>query len=300
MTQTSKTLVFFGNERLSTGFEPNGAPTLQALIDNGYDIRAVISHFTPGTSRTARKLEIEEVAIRHNVPILLPSRLKDIQDELVGFNAIAGVLVAYGKIIPQDIIDIFPRGIINIHPSLLPLRRGSTPIEQTILDGATQAGVSIMDLAKEMDAGPVFAQTPLELIGTETKQDLTASLLALGSQLLIDCLPSILDGSLTGTPQDKSKATYTSLLSKQAGIMDLKKTAIQLEREVRAFQSWPKSRTTVFGHSITVTRAAIANNTSPQSLTLPCAGNTFLEITQLIAPSGKTMSGEAFLRGYAH
>src|SRR5688500_11970758 len=97
--QQSSRIVFFGNERLSSGFEPDGAPTLQALIDAGYAICAVVSHFTPGNSRKARKLEIQDVARKHDIPVLLPQKLADIKQQLIDFNAQAGVLVAYGKII---------------------------------------------------------------------------------------------------------------------------------------------------------------------------------------------------------
>jgi methionyl-tRNA formyltransferase len=298
MKPTSKTLIFFGNERLSTGFQPEGAPTLQALIDNGYDVQAVVSHFTPGTSRRARRLEIEEVATAHNIPVLLPNRLIDIKEELLAYKADAGVLAAYGKIIPQEIIDIFNHGIINIHPSLLPLYRGSTPIEQAILESPTETGVSLMKLVRAMDAGPIFAQEKITLTGTESKQQLTQQLLALGSAMLIKHLPAILAESLTAMPQEEPNATYTRLLTKEDGVLDVTKTATQLEREVRAFQEWPKSRVTVFNTPIIVTKARVVPENTSGKLVIACGHASYLEITELTAPSGKSMSGEAFMRGY--
>ena len=98
----SNSLIFFGNERLSSGFIPDGAPTLQALITHGYDVKAVVAHHETGRSRQARTLEIEEIAKAHDIPVLLPDRPKDIIDQLASFNADAGVLVAYGRIIPSQ------------------------------------------------------------------------------------------------------------------------------------------------------------------------------------------------------
>lgn len=293
----SKSLIFFGNERLSSGFAPDGAPALQALIDHGYDIKAVVAHHENGRSRHARTLEIEEIARAHNIPVLLPDRPKEIIDELIGFGADAAVLVAYGRIIPQSVIDIFPHGILNIHPSLLPQYRGSTPIEQAILDGAAETGVSIMGLTKEMDAGPIYAQQRIPLTGTETKQDLTQTLLALGSQLIIDVLPSVLDGSANPRPQNDTDATYTSLFTKADGIIDPSKPALRLEREVRAYAVWPKSRLTLHDHQVVVTKARVAQDETDGELVIRCNPG-YLEIIELIAPSGKTMRGSDFKRGY--
>lgn len=294
----SKTLIFFGNERLSSGFVPDGAPTLEALIGAGYDVKAVVANYEAGTSRKARALEIEEVARKHGIPVLLPDRPKDIIDELKAFNAEIGVLVAYGRIIPQSVIDIFPKGILNIHPSLLPQYRGSIPIEQAILDGASETGVSVMGLVKEMDAGPIYAQQTVQLTGNETKQELTERLLTLGGQLILDVLPAALNGTAKPRAQDESKATFTSLINKSDGHMDLNKPAVQLEREVRAYAVWPKSRLELLGHQVVVTKARVAQNNEDGALVVG-ANPGYLEIEELIAPSGKKMTGAAFLRGYA-
>jgi len=293
----SHSLIFFGNERLSSGFVPNGAPTLQALIAAGYDVKAVVANYEIGQSRKARELEIESVARAHNIPVLLPDRPKDIADQLTAFEAEAAVLVAYGRIIPQSIIDIFPHGILNIHPSLLPRYRGSIPVEQAILDGVSETGVSVMGLVREMDAGPIFAQERLPLTGAETKQALTEKLLALGGKLLLQVLPSVLDGIAIPTQQDESSATYTKLIKKTDGVIDLTKPAEQLEREIRAFATWPKSRLDIHGYPIIVTKARVAQRTDDGALTVATSLGQ-LEILELIAPSGKTMSGADFLRGY--
>lgn len=290
-------LVFFGNERLSSGFTPHGAPTLEALIAHGYDIKAVVAHHEASQSRKTRALEIAAVALEHDIPLLLPHKLSDVREQLADYHADVGVLVAFGKIIPQSIIDIFPHGILNIHPSLLPRYRGSIPIEQALLDGASETGVSVMGLVKKMDAGPIYAQTRVPLTGTETKQELTATLLHLGGKLIIETLPRVIAGTAQPTPQDESLATYTKLIQKNDGTMDTTKPAVQLEREVRAYAIWPKSKIALFGHTITVTKAHVAANAQDGDLVVPCNPG-WLAIDELIAPSGKTMRGADFLRGY--
>jgi methionyl-tRNA formyltransferase len=295
----SKKLVFFGNERLATGLKSTGTPTLKKLIENGYEVTAVVSNFTAGRSRNARKLEIAEVAEQHNIPVMLPTHLGNIKDDIKEFNAGFGVLVAYGRIIPAEILDIFPHGIINIHPSLLPEYRGSTPIEQAILDGKKETGSSIMRLVNEMDAGPIYAQSKLELRGDETKEILAKNLLDLGSELLIDNLPAILDGSLQPKSQDNSKATYTKLLDKEDGLVNQKKPAEDIERQIRAFAGFPKSRVILNSQDIIITKARVAKDKSDGGLILQCSPG-FLEVQELIAPSGRSISGADFLRGYSN
>lgn len=310
MTKKSPTIIFFGNERLSTAFEPQGAPTLEALLTHGYHVAAVVSHYEPGRSRKARALEIEAIAKAHNIPVLLPEKLADIYEELASYHADCGVLVAYGKIVPQSIIDLFPHGILNIHPSLLPKYRGSIPVEQAILDGAEQTGVSIMALVKAMDAGPVYAQATLDLRGNESKLTLTQELLAKGGDLLIKILPPVLDGVIQPTPQDERHATYTKLLTKQDGILDWRKPAINLAREVRAFAGWPQSKGTLQLPSgkeleVIVTKATAAAVTIPQgqievhdAQLLVGTAKGALHILRLKVPGKKEIAADDFIRGY--
>jgi methionyl-tRNA formyltransferase len=289
-------LVFFGNERLATGVTTT-APTLQALVEADYEVMAVVSNFTAGTSRNARELEIEKVAKDHDIPVLLPHKPADILDQLQSFKAELGVLVAYGRIIPQEIIDVFPRGIVNIHPSLLPQYRGPTPIETAILDGLEETGVSLMALAAKMDAGPVFAQHKLAISGQPDKQTLADNLLRLGSQMLIDSLPAILDGSAVPTPQKDSAASYTRLLSKGDGQLSWGEPAELIERTIRAFAGWPKARASIFGKDVVLAKTRVAKNETDGALVMK-ANPGYLEILELVAPSGRTMSGAEFIRGY--
>jgi methionyl-tRNA formyltransferase len=284
-------------------------PVLRALCEAGYDIVAVVSHYEAGQSRNVRALEVASIAEEFGIPVLLPEKPKDILEQLQSYGAVAGILIAYGKIIPQSIIDVFPKGIINIHPSLLPKHRGPIPLESVILQGEETTGVSVMALAKEMDAGPVYAQSDYTLTGTETKQQLADNLLEIGSAMLLEVLPGILDGSVVAIPQNDSAATYDPLISKQDGVLDFTKPATVLEREIRAYQEWPKSKTTLGGIETVITAAhvspeplssqpgAIAVDGSTKTLAIACSEGSL--VVDRLKPAGKAeMNIAGFLAGY--
>lgn len=301
-------IVFFGNERLSSAYVTE-APTLRALIAASYEVTAVVANHTVGRSRQTRDLEVQAVADEYGIPVLLPERPVEILEALRAMRPDVGVLVAYGRIVPQSIIDIFPSGILNIHPSLLPLHRGSIPIEAAILDGDTKTGVSIMQLVKAMDAGPVYRQAELMLRGDETKQELTTTLLTMGKDALLACLPGVLDGSLQPAPQDDSQATYDALLQPSDSLLDASKPAIRLEREVRAYAGWPKSRLKVAGRDCVVTQASAKSGlagpthhkgdmyaTEDKRIALQTSDGIL--VIERLVPAGKSeMPASAFLAG---
>lgn len=305
MTKTSKKILFFGNERLATGVTTT-APTLRALIEAGYEVCAVVLNNDRAVSRKSRTLEVAEVAKQHDIPVLFPDKLKDVSEDLADYQAVAGVLVAYGRIIPQKIIDLFPAGIVNIHPSLLPKHRGPTPIESVVLAGEPETGVSLMKLVREMDAGPVYAQRTISVPGKTSKQALCDKLSKIGSEMLVQNLPHIIDGSLKPQAQDNSEATYDSLINKADGVLDWTKPAALLEREIRAYAGWPKSRAVIDKHRVIVTEADV-KKTSGESgeytvfngnLIIHC-GVDSLEIRRLQPENKKEMPVEAFLKGYS-
>ena len=223
----------------------------------------------------------------------------DVAEQITSLQPVAGVLVSYGKIIPQSIIDLFTPGIINVHPSLLPRYRGPSPIEAAIIHHDNQTGVTIMQLSAAMDAGPIYAQRIIPLDHTETKPALYATLSRIGNQLLIDTLPDILSGALTPTPQNDADATYCSLLSKQDGLLDpADLTAVQAEARVRAFLGFPRTRLPLGDQTLIITRAHVSK-TAETPLSVQFSDGNYLAPDELIAPSGKTMTAEAFLRGHS-
>jgi methionyl-tRNA formyltransferase len=293
--KTSKKLVFFGTEQFSL-------PSLQALVDRGYDVVAVV---TKPDSRRGRSKDlvapaVKEYALSKQIPVYQPHRLADIVSELEALKPDAGVLVSYGKILSQRTLDVFiPIGIINVHPSLLPMYRGPAPIEAAIKNGDSMTGISIMRLTAGMDEGPIFAQLNVPLDGTETRPSLTAQLADIGATYLAQTLPEILNGTLAAKPQQNDDVSYTSLLSKHDGLLlPETDTAYALERQVRAYLNFPKSRLRTHNVDVIVTSAKVVESLQAAPLVIACADDTYLSIETVIAPSGKSMSGEAFVRGY--
>lgn len=294
-------LVFFGNERLISGLKHSDTPILKGLIERGYDITAVVVNHTDGTSRSARTLEVAELANAHGIPILSPEKPLDIIAQLEAYHAEAAVLSAYGRILSDRVLNVFkPVGIINIHPSLLPRHRGPTPIESTILAGDKTAGVSIMQLTAGMDEGPVYAQVGFEIPANIGKFELYEKLSQTGATLFFEVLPNILSGILQPKPQRINDVSITSLISKTDGILSpATDTAETLERKIRAYQGFPKPHLTLFDKDVIITSSKTTSTPDEKMLSVHCADNSWLEVTSLIAPSGREMSGEAFLRGYA-
>jgi len=302
----SKKILFFGNERLATGVH-SGVSTLQALLTSGYDVAAiVVAQAETSKSRSQRQLEVSVIAAQYDIPLLSPSDLAAASGQLAGFGAEAAVLIAYGKIVPPAILDLFPRGIINIHPSLLPLHRGPTPIENAILGGDSRTGVSLMGLSAEMDTGPIYAQQTVALEGGETKQGLANQLSAIGVDLVLEYLPKVLDGSAEPKPQAGTGATYDHLIHKTDGQVDWTKPAARLEREVRAYAGWPRSHAKLGSTEVIITQAHVQKGQgepgtpqadSPGQLAIAC-GQNILVIDSLVPAGKKEMSGAAFLAGH--
>jgi len=224
-------------------------------------------------------------------------------------NADIGVLVAYGQIIPQSIIDLFPYGIINIHPSLLPKHRGSAPIESVILDGDTETGVSIMQLVRAMDAGPIYDQSIVELVGKETKQGLSEKLLDIGSRMIVETLHQIFSNSQVPIPQNEAEATTDIQIQKNNGVLNWDLSAERLSRQIRAFSDWPGSKATLGSIDVVITEAraipiegglgqAGSLLVTKDSLTVTTADGGL--VIDRLKPLGKNeMTIKEFLSGYS-
>lgn len=295
---TSKKIIFFGTDEFS-------AASLRELIAHNFPIAAVVtkpdSH--KGRGRKLTKPIVKEIAEAHAIPVWQPLRVDALIEHVTKLidktgHTPVGVLVSYGKIISQSLIDLFEPGIINVHPSLLPMYRGPSPIETAIANGDTETGVTIMQLSHAMDAGPIYSQVVIPLLGVETGPDLEAQLADEGAKELVRKLPAIIDGSLTPTPQDDTQATYCQLLTKEDSfLVPEKMTSNEAERHVRAFLAFPKTKITIAEHPIVITKAHISHSHNTP-LDISCADGKFLSIDELIGPSGKAMSAQAFLNGY--
>lgn len=288
----STPLVFFGTEDFS-------ARSLAALVDDGWPVSAVITKPDTKSGRGQKLTEpkVKSIAKSKDIKVLQPAKLTDIEDEIKAIDAPLGILVAYGKIIPKTVIDLFPRGIINVHPSLLPKYRGPAPVEAAILNADSETAVSLMHLTPGMDEGPVYVQKSVSLDGTEDRLGLNKKLSEIGAKMLVENLPGIIEGSLTPSPQDDSKATYTKLIHKEDGFTDWEEPADIIERKVRAFLGFPKVRGKIFDQDVVITKTRVAADEHDGRLVIKCAPG-WLEVLEVIAPSGRTMSGADFTRGY--
>ena len=202
-------IIFFGTEDFS-------AVSLQKLIDEGFKIAGIITKpdSRKGRGQKFQAPKVKRIGEKFNIPVLQPQKISEITDFVKKFEKPVGVLVSFGRIIPQEIIDLFTPAIVNVHPSLLPKYRGSSPIESAILNGDEKTGVSLMKLSKEMDAGDVYSQEEIELSKTETASDLYKTCGEIGAEMLVRDLPKIISGEIKGRKQDDSQAEYCQLLKK--------------------------------------------------------------------------------------
>jgi methionyl-tRNA formyltransferase len=289
-------IVFFGTEDFSL-------VALRGLVERGFNVVAVITKPDSKKGR-GQKLAISSVkkyAIDNNIPVWQPSKVADINPDIKNLGLdITGVLSSYGKIIPQSTIDLFNPGIINIHPSLLPKYRGASPIESAIKNGDGQTGVTIMKLAAGMDSGPIYGQITHDLSGKETRPELYQTLSQIGTDLLINLLSKIIDSSLQPSDQNDDQATYCALIKKEDSQLDPSVlTANQAENVVRAHIGYPKTKVEVLGHQVIILKAHVSE-VKKSALDIECQDRKFLSIDELIAPSGRKMSGKDFLNGHSH
>lgn len=291
MKSTSRTILFFGTDDFSLY-------SLKALYEAGFIIGGII---TKPDSRKGRGQKIIEPSVKRyakekNIPFIQPSNSDEMNKFIIQFKQPVGVLVSFGKIINQETLNLFTPGIINLHPSLLPQYRGPSPIEAAILNGDKSTGVTIMKLTPPMDAGPIYIQKEIKLDNTETQGSLYEQLGKEGAQLLVDTLPLILRG-LMPHKQNDSLASYCPMLKKEDALIDPNlKDASYIERHVRAYAVFPRTKYSISNMQIIITKASLENK--HQGIPIHCKDKSFIYINELIAPNGKRMTGTSFTNGY--
>ena len=288
-------IIFFGTEDFS-------AVSLQKLIDENFEIAGIITKpdSKKGRGQKLQSPKVKKIGERFKIPVLQPQKMSEIVEFVQNFKNPVGVLVSFGRIIPQEIIDLFTPAIVNVHPSLLPKYRGPSPIESAILNGDTKTGVSLMKLSKEMDAGDVYSQEEIKLSKTETASELYEICGKIGAEMLVRDLPKIISGELKGEKQDNSQAEYCQLLKKSDSILNPEnQTAKQAEQQIRAFEIFPKSKIMIDKRTIIIKSAEVLDHDMKKSpLTLKFADGAFLNIKTLITPTGKETTAESFINGY--
>lgn len=287
---TSLKIVFFGSG-------PVAAASLHGLCEAGFDIEAVV---TKPAKHKRDIVPVADYALSHNMSIHYVSAKAEL-DELFAKTRLksqVGVVVDFGIIISQEVIDHFAMGIVNSHFSLLPQWRGADPITFSVLSGQKETGVSLMVINNKLDEGRLIAQEKIAVSPDETAHTLTNKLVELSNHMLKKYLPLYVTNDIKLYNQTSENITYSRKLTKDDGVINTQKPADQIEREIRAYQGWPKSTITLFGHRIIVKRARVARDKADGALIVGCGDGTFLEVTEVIAPSGRLMSGADFMRGY--
>ena len=300
-------IVFFGSPT-------EAATSLESLISAGHDIAAVYSRpdNRAGRGRTETPTPVKAFALERNLPVFTPKGLRNNVEEqlrLVEANAEVFVVVAYGRILPPELLQIPPMGVVNVHPSLLPLYRGPSPVVSVILDGESQTGVTVMLLDEGMDTGPILAQSPpVQLSGDEKGADLQGRLFKEGVSMLPGVLKGLEDGSITPTPQNDALATITGLIERSDGEIDWLTSSERIARMARAYDPWPGTFTSWSGKGLKILDARVANEPSADSIEpgkgvkvdgrlLVGAGSGSLEIGRVQLEGRQAVAADDFLRG---
>ena len=264
-----------------------------------------------GRGMALQPTPVKALALAHGVPVWQPTKLRDgtALDILRELKPDLMVVVAYGRILPEDILALPPLGCVNVHGSLLPAYRGSAPIQWAVLNGETTTGVTTMYLSKEMDAGDVILQRETEIGEFETSGELFDRLMALGAELLDETLDAIAAGTAPRHPQDSSRATYTTQLDKSMCPIDWTRAPREIVKQIYGLQPWPVATMELEGgvfrvfaaeYTETVTDKAPGSLVSAgkAGIELACGGGRTLLVTELQAPGKKRMRAGDWLLGH--
>lgn len=246
---------------------------------------------------------VKLVAAEHDIPVFQPTKLKDpdFQNLLKETGAQIGVVVAYGRILPESVLSLMHKGCINVHPSLLPKYRGPSPIIAAIANGDKETAVTIMQLVKEMDAGPILAQERLAVADDETTDSLTHKIVDIGVPLLVDTLKRYAAGKIVAQEQDHTQATFCKLLTREDGVIDWTQPAEAIERKIRAYNPWPGTSSNdlkIFSAQFNDQTLEPGVMATHDGKLLVGTGTTALEILELQPAGGKRMRAQDYLRGH--
>jgi methionyl-tRNA formyltransferase len=296
-------LVFLG----TPGF---AVPTLEAIARAGHEVCTVVSQpdRPSGRGQVTVASPVKQVALKLGIPVFQPERIRgaEAMSHLADLGADAMVVVGYGQIIPQSVIDLAPHGILNVHASLLPKYRGAAPIQWALLRGETTTGVTIMYMNERMDEGEMLLQRATAIEPGETYGALQQRLAVLGAAALMDALAALHAGTLRATPQDHAAATYAPMIRKADGAIDWTQPAQAIADKVRAFNPWPSAHTTLGPRLLKIHRARALDDTAGAApgtilalgdMMRVATGTCVLGIEELQLEGKRALPADAFARG---
>ncbi len=287
-------------------------PSLQMLLDSKHDVCAVYTQpdRPAGRGRKLHPSPVKELALRANIPVLQPLTLKNPDDlqQLASFNADLVVVVAYGMILPQTVLDLPRSGCINVHGSLLPRWRGAAPIQRALMAGDAKTGVTIMQVALKLDAGDMLHKEECPIGETDTASDLHDKLAILGAIGLSKVLVQLKNGTLQAEKQDESLVTYAEKLSKHEAFIDWSQSAEHIARKIRGLNAWPVAQTLYQGEALRIWQAEVLDSNAREEPGTVSAthkhmdvatGQGWLRVLEVQLPGGKRLPIHAFLNAHA-
>jgi methionyl-tRNA formyltransferase len=298
-------IVYFGTPAFAV-------PTLASLLNSRHSIVALVSQpdRPRGRGHRVAATPTKELAVLRGLPVLQPTKLRDeaFLASIAALDADLGVVAAYGRILPDALLDIPRLGMINVHASLLPAYRGAAPIHRAVIAGETVTGVTIMRVVSELDAGPMIARATIPIGPDDTSVDVEVQLAERGAALLLDVVEQFAKGAVVEATQDHTKATHAPKILKTEGPIDWSLPAIQIHNLVRGLQPWPLASTTIGGARCLIHRTAVAREAtdapagtivSAEGETLAVAtGEGLIQILQIQPEGRRPMTAREFLSGH--
>mgnify|MGYP001027861051 CR=1 FL=1 len=300
-------IVFMGTPDFSV-------PALKAIVEAGHQVTAVVTQpdKPKGRGGAMSMSPVKEAALKHNLTVLQPQRAREeaFIEELRGYEADVIVVVAFGQLLPAEIIHMPKYGCINVHASLLPKYRGAAPIQWAVIDGCEYSGVTTMQMNEGLDTGDILLTEKVKLNPKETGGSLFDRLSESGAKLLVETLPMLEDGSAVFEKQPEESTTpYAAMISKKMGELDWAKSATELERLIRGLNPWPSAFSHLNGKTLKIWEASVEEENgekkAPGTVLQADAkgfriqtGEGILKIDTLQMEGKKRMDAQAFLRGY--
>ena len=301
-------VIFMGTPDFSVG-------TFEALVEAGHEgVLAVTQPDKPkGRGKEMQFTPVKECALKYNIPVFQPRRVRVAEciEELRKYNADIMVVVAFGQILPKEILEMTPYGCVNVHASLLPKYRGAAPIQWSIIDGEEVTGVTTMQMNEGLDTGDMLLKVEIPIEEKETGGSLHDKLAEAGAKLCVKTLEALQNKTVTPVPQGETTTAYAKMLEKQLGNIDWTKSAVEIERLIRGLTPWPSAYTNWNGKVMKIWDAKVVESENDTNEAQPGAivkvekdtfdvqtGDGLLKVRELQIPGKKRMDAGAFLRGY--
>lgn len=300
-------VIFMGTPDFAVG-------TLDALVEAGHEVTMVVSQpdKPKGRGHSMQPTPVKEAALRHHLPVYQPVKIREEQAirELEGTEADVIVVVAFGQIIPKQILEMKRYGCINVHASLLPRYRGAAPIQWAVIDGEKESGVTIMQMDEGLDTGDMLSKVVVPLDEKETGGSLFDKLSAAGAKLCVETLEKLERGEIIPEKQGESPTAYAAMLTKHMGNIDWTKDAASIECLVRGLNPWPSAYTKLNGKTLKIWECSVIPSDASKGVCgeilevtkdsmIVQTGRDALAVRELQLEGKKRMDAGAFLRGFA-